>query len=399
MKVPFFIARRYFFSGKNPSAINLITGISVLGYAAGSFILIVLLSALNGFEKVIFDVYDTYYPDIKIEAASGKTLEEDSALLKKILKIPGVKHAAFTLEENGIIQSGDNQVVGLIKGVSGNYTSVVKTDSLVISGEARLADKAGILGWMAEGLIYKLNVGREANRVTVMIPDRDAGVSQLQMMEDDIRIGAMIRPGDELNNQLLIAPLPWVQELLQREGSISAVEVAVAEPRRAEKWVSGISETLGKNFTVRDRKQQNPAVYKMFNTEKWMVFAIISFALLLITFNLVGSLSMLVLEKKRDIRVLEATGMDSASVKRIFFSEGVLVSLAGSLGGLLLGILVVWLQQKYGFIKTQSTFSVIYPVEIRLSDILLVPGLCMLLGITGSVYPALRSANEGIDSV
>jgi lipoprotein-releasing system permease protein len=392
LKLPFFIAKRYFFSLKNTTAINLITGISVVGYAAGSFFLIVILSALNGFEKIIFQVYDTYYPDLKIEIAEGKVFEEDSQMMQRILKTPGVIAASFCLEENAIVQSAETQIVASVKGVDAAYFKVINTDSLIVSGDARLEDKQGALGWMAEGLIYKLNVGRQSNKVTVTVPDREsASVTQMATIEDELRITAMIRPGDEMNQKLIIAPLPWAKEMFNREGQVSSIEIKVKDPLNPEKVAAYIKSWLGNKYTVHDRREQNKSVYKMFRSEKWIVFAIIAFALLLITFNLIGSLSMLVLEKKKDIQLLSAVGMESNKIKRIFFTEGVLVALTGTIIGLAIGIFFVWLQTEYGFITTHSTFVVAYPMQLRIADIILVLGLGSLLGISGAIYPAAKS--------
>lgn len=396
MNLPFFFARRYFFSRKNPSAINIITFISIFGYAVGSFALIALLSALNGFEGVIFKVYDSYYADLKIEAKNGKVFVQDSNMFLKLKQIPGVRQAVFCLEENAIIQSQNNQVVALIKGVGVGYEKIVKTDSLVVSGDPVLQDRDGPLGWMAEGLVYKLDIGKTDNVVHLMTPRRETfGVSQMEMQEEDLRIASMIRPGEEMNQQLIVSTLPFAQEYFEREGQVSSIEVAVADARHTDAIAEKIEALYGKGFTVKNRSQQNQAVYKMFNTEKWVAFAIMAFVLLLITFNLVGSLSMLVLEKKKDISLLKSVGMKPITLRQIFFSEGVLVAMAGCLLGVVSGLLVVWLQLKYGIITTNSSFVIAYPVEIRLTDVFLVGGLGLLLGISGALYPALRSARMG----
>jgi lipoprotein-releasing system permease protein len=158
VNLPFFIARRYFFSRKNPSAINIITGISLLGYAVGAFALVSLLSALNGFENVIFKVYNNYYPDLKISPAKGKVFLNDSARYVAVKSATGVYAVAAVLEENAVIQNGENQVVGLIKGVDPQYARVVNTDSLLVAGDKKMYEGEQMRSWMAEGLYYKLNL-------------------------------------------------------------------------------------------------------------------------------------------------------------------------------------------------------------------------------------------------
>ncbi|MFN5250051.1 MAG: ABC transporter permease [Bacteroidia bacterium] len=393
MNLPFFIARRYFFSRKNPSAINIITGISLLGYAVGAFALVSLLSALNGFENVIFKVYNNYYPDLKISPAKGKVFLNDSARYVAVKSATGVYAVAAVLEENAVIQNGENQVVGLIKGVDPQYARVVNTDSLLVAGDKKMYEGEQMRSWMAEGLYYKLNLGTDARLVTVMAPDRESsGVSQTDMMEDEIRVTAVIHPGDEMDQKLLVTQLEFAQSLFIRDSMVSAYEIKVKQGADVLEVSQSLRKSLGSGFLVRDRKEQNQAIYKMFNTEKWVSFALMAFVLLIISFNLVGSLSMLVLEKKRDIGILQAVGMTRSSLRRLFFNEGVLVAVGGTLLGILLGVALVLAQQKFGFVKTNSTFVSAYPVALKLSDILLITALGAGLGISASIYPAWNSS-------
>lgn len=393
MNLPFFIARRYFFSRKNPSAINIITGISLLGYAVGAFALVSLLSALNGFENVIFKVYNNYYPDLKISPAKGKVFLNDSARYVAVKSATGVYAVAAVLEENAVIQNGENQVVGLIKGVDPQYARVVNTDSLLVAGDKKMYEGEQMRSWMAEGLYYKLNLGTDARLVTVMAPDRESsGVSQTDMMEDEIRVTAVIHPGDEMDQKLLVTQLEFAQSLFIRDSMVSAYEIKVKQGADVLEVSQSLRKSLGSGFLVRDRKEQNQAIYKMFNTEKWVSFALMAFVLLIISFNLVGSLSMLVLEKKRDIGILQAVGMTRSSLRRLFFNEGVLVAVGGTLLGILLGMALVLAQQKFGFVKTNSTFVSAYPVALKLSDILLITALGAGLGISASIYPAWNSS-------
>lgn len=393
MNLPFFIARRYFFSRKNPSAINIITGISLLGYAVGAFALVSLLSALNGFENVIFKVYNNYYPDLKISPAKGKVFLNDSARYVAVKSATGVYAVAAVLEENAVIQNGENQVVGLIKGVDPQYARVVNTDSLLVAGDKKMYEGEQMRSWMAEGLYYKLNLGTDARLVSVMAPDRESsGVSQTDMMEDEIRVTAVIHPGDEMDQKLLVTQLEFAQSLFIRDSMVSAYEIKVKQGADVLEVSQSLRKSLGSGFLVRDRKEQNQAIYKMFNTEKWVSFALMAFVLLIISFNLVGSLSMLVLEKKRDIGILQAVGMTRSSLRRLFFNEGVLVAVGGTLLGILLGVALVLAQQKFGFVKTNSTFVSAYPVALKLSDILLITALGAGLGISASIYPAWNSS-------
>lgn len=395
MKLPLFIARRYFFSKNNLSAINIITGISVVSYAVGAFALLSLLSALNGFETAIFSVYETYYPDLKITGAKGKVFETDSLMFSRIQKTPGVRHVSYTLEENAILSNGDHQVVGLVKGVDTVFEKVVRADSLFVAGGPRLKDDERSYGWLAEGLYYKLNLGSESRLVNIMSPSRESsGISSLELMEDELLVSAVIRPGDEMDQQLLITDLAFVRDLFDRQGMAGAIEIRTDGKTDLSAVAASLRKITGPDYYVRDRREQNQAVYRMFNTEKWVAFAIMAFVLLIISFNLVGSLSMLIIEKRKDIGILRAMGMAAGRLRQIFFSEGVIIAMSGAVTGLIGGIAVVLLQQKYGFIQTNATFVSAYPVELRFADIVLVLGLCLTIGVGVSVYPSWKSPGK-----
>jgi lipoprotein-releasing system permease protein len=392
VKLPFFIARRYFFSRKNPTAINIITFIGVVGYAVGSFALVALMSALNGFENIIFSVYESYYPDLKVTPVMGKVFDTDSTVMYRVSKIPGVQALTYVLEESAVIQNGDNQVVGLVKGVGTSYPQVIKADSLIVAGSMDIKP-GGQAAWIAEGLYYKLNLGSENRNVKLMAPRRDgSGVSQMDMMETELGVAAIVKPGDEMEQKLVLTNLDVAQEVFEREGSASAMEIKLQNASVEPGVKEALKNTLGKDFDVRNRKEQNQAVYKMFNTEKWAAFAIMAFVLLIISFNLLGSLSMLVLEKKKDIGIMQTMGMPGSAIRRIFFSEGVMVAFVGASVGLVTGIATVLLQQKYGFVQTQATFAAAYPVELRMADVFLILALCFALGVSGAIYPAWKSS-------
>lgn len=367
-----------------------------MGYAVGSFALLVLLSALNGFENIIFKTYENYYPDIKIQPVSGKVFTIDEKKRRAIDRIPGIERTAAVLEENAIVQYSDNQVVSTVKGVEDTWPAVVRTDSLLIAGTPILSNKDGAsFAWPAEGLVYKLGLNNSNNAITIMAPRRESvGVAQMEMSEDQIGISAVIRASEEQDDKLLIVPLHWAEELFERAGEISAIEIKTQKGSDYTQIKQKLRETLGAELQVLDRYEQNRAVYKMFNTEKWVSFSLMAFVLLLISFNLLGSLSMLVLEKKQDIKLLSYVGMRLKSIQGVFFREGLLVAMTGTLSGLAIGVVVVLLQQKFGFITTQSSFSAVYPVALKTADLFFISGLCGVLGISSAIYPALKSVHS-----
>src|SRR5688572_18251460 len=275
------------------------------------------MSALNGFEKIIFSEYETYYPDLKISPLTGKVFDADSALYLRATKVDGVAAVSYTLEESAVIQNGDNQVVGLVKGVDQAFKKVIKADSLIVAGSQEMREGDNAV-WVSEGVYYKLNLGSENRQLHIMAPRRDAsGVSQMEMMEADLNASALIKPGEEMSQKLLVTSLEIAQEVFEREGSVSAMEIKLKATADETAVKQNLQNLFGKGFSIRNRKEQNQAIYKMFNTEKWAAFAIMALVLLIISFNLVGSLSMLVLEKKKDIGILKTMGMRFQNIRRI----------------------------------------------------------------------------------
>jgi lipoprotein-releasing system permease protein len=298
----------------------------------------------------------------------------------------------LTLEENAILSNNDNQVVGLVKGVDSNFVRVIKVDSLVVAGNPWLFKNNAPYAWLGEGLFYKLNLGTESKWVDILAPGREnTSVSNMEMMEDNVNVAAVIRPGDEMDQKLMVTDLGFARDLFDRQGKISAVEIKITNTKSLNAIATRIQDKIGNGYFVRNRQQQNQAVYKMFNTEKWVAFSIMAFVLLIISFNLIGALSMLVIDKKRDRDILSAMGMRNAGIHKVFFGEGVFVAMAGSLIGLLGGVVVVLLQQKFGFIQTNATFVSAYPVELRINDLILVLSLCLAMGISVSIYPSWKS--------
>jgi lipoprotein-releasing system permease protein len=272
----------------------------------------------------------------------------------------------------------------------------VGTDSLLVAGTPILENKDGAsFAWLAEGLVYKLGLNNSNNAITIMAPRRESvGVAQMEMNEDQIGVSAIIRAGEEQDDKLLIVPIRWAEELFERTGEISSIELKTAKGANQSGVKQRVREILGSEVQVLDRYEQNRAVYKMFNTEKWVSFSLMAFVLLLISFNLLGSLSMLVLEKKNDIQLLSHIGMRLKTIQAVFFREGLMVAMTGTFVGLAIGVTVVLLQQKFGFITTQSSISAVYPVALKIKDLFFISGLCGILGISSAIYPALKSGQS-----
>ena len=382
MNVAAFIARKYFFSRKNPSAINIITGISMAGYAIGSLSLIILLSALNGFEESIFGDYQRSSPDLKVVPIEGKVFFPDDNLIDYLSNNKNIKAFSYNLEDKAIIKYGNQQVVGVVRGVDSALFRVFDVDSWVKAGKVELNQNDDFIGnaWLSEGLVYTLNVSSSEQRLELLTPDRNSSsVAQTSLNQEVVRISSMVHLSSEENEKTIIVPLWVARSLFSREKEISHISI---KTNRSPIVVQGEINKRLKPFglIVQNRQEQNDTMYKMFNTEKWFSFALLVFILLLISFNLYGALRMMRIDKKEDVYILSAMGMPEKSQNRIFSWEAFFVSGLGTFLGLFLGVLLVLVQQKFGIITTKATFELVYPVSLRWTDIIVVAVIC--IGLT-----------------
>ena len=387
MNVSAFIARKYFFSRKNPSAINIITGISMAGYSIGSLALIILLSALNGFEESIFGDYQRSSPDLKIVPLEGKVFEPKKDLLQYLGNNKGIAAYTLALEDKAIIKYGDQQVVGVVRGLDSAFTKVFEVDSWVKAGTAELNYDDNFLGnaWLSEGLVYTLNVSNSEQRLELLTPDRSSSnVAQTTLNQEALRISSMVHLSSEENERTVIVPLWVTRSLFDRETEISHISLKTkGSPFLLQGEINERLKPLG--LVALNRQEQNETMYKMFNTEKWFSFALLVFILLLISFNLYGALRMMRIDKREDIYILSAMGMPERKRSAIFTWEAFFVSGLGTLIGLVLGILLIFVQQRFGIITTQATFELVYPVSLRWWDVLMVAVICIGLTPMGLV--------------
>jgi len=411
VKLVWLIARKYFFSKKNPSAINIITAISLSGYAIGALALIVLLSALNGFETAIFGGYKSGDADLKVIAKQGKVFELSPQKLNQISLIHGVKSKFQCLEDKAIVKFNDKQTVAMVRGVDTGIYRTLQVDSLVVSGSKILQQQVdqfhpkGVttfppkdkpltpsenaitqnFAWLSEGMVYKLNIGSENSNLELLVPDRSSeSVSQSVLNQEDVLVSAMIKLGEDLNESTIFVPIDVARSLFSREAEMSALHIK-ADVNKVEFVQNEIQKIVGPSVEVLNRKEQHKSMYKMFNTEKWVSFALLTFILLLISFNLFGSIRMMTIDKHQDLKMLNALGMKLQNIRNVFILEGQMVAVFGTLLGLSIGAVLVILQQHFGWVKTQSTFAMAYPVELSTPDFLLIFALNIVLAFITSI--------------
>jgi lipoprotein-releasing system permease protein len=373
-----FIAKRYLFSKKQTHAINIISGISILGVLVGSAALIIILSVFNGLEQVILSLYSNFTPELKIEPRLGKTFDPNTPYFNGLGRDVRVVSYTQVLQEKALIKYADRQFIGTIKGVSDDFLKGRKLDSTIQFGSFTLKDEGrnfAVIGSTVQG---NLGVSLKNQFVSLQIfsPKRSAGNSTNPMNDFVFR---SIQPSGVFGIQqdfddLIITPIEFSRDLLDEPNQVSSIEINYKKDTDLNQIQEAIQDRVGKNFTVKNRKEQNTELYKTINYERWSIFMILTFVLIIAIFNIIGSLTMLVIDKRKDIAILTSLGANKRLIQGIFFFEGMMISVIGCVGGLILGLIVCFVQKQFGFIKMGSAISVLdaYPVAFKLSDIGLV---------------------------
>jgi lipoprotein-releasing system permease protein len=373
-----YIAKRYLFSKKQTHAINIISGISILGVLVGSAALIIILSVFNGLESVILSLYSNFTPELKIEPRMGKTFDPNTPYFNALGKDVRVVSYTQVLQEKALIRYSGRSFIATVKGVSDGFLKGRTLDSTIQFGSFTLKDKGenfAVIGSTVQG---SLGVSLKNQFVALQIfsPRRNAGSSTNPMNDFVFR---SIQPSGVFGIQqdfddLIITPIEFTRDLLDQPNQVSSLELNYKKDTDLDEVQGSIEERIGKSFTVRNRKEQNTELYKTINYERWSIFMILTFVLIIAIFNIIGSLTMLVIDKRKDIAILTSLGANKGLIQRIFFFEGMMISFIGCVIGLALGLIVCLIQKQFGFIKMGSALSVLdaYPVAFKLSDIGLV---------------------------
>ena len=380
MNLAQFIARRYLFAKKSHNVINIISAISAIGMAVGTAALIIILSVYNGFDSLIRSMMSNVEPDLLITPATGKTFVPDDSTFDWIYDQPSVKNMCCVLEEQVFISYDGKQSLARAKGVDWVYEEESPLKDHMSDGEFKLHRGDVPLAAVGAGLAYELGISpRFLAPVEIYFPTRTGRISLANPAAsiESVRVypSGLFSVNNDVDAELLIVPIEEMQELLEYEDEVSAVELRLMDGSTKEelkRLQKEIGTRLGPGFKVKDRFQQNESLYKMMKYEKAAIFMILIFVIIIISFNIFGSLSMLIIEKKDDIRTLRSMGAQEGLIKRIFILEGWLISLTGLAGGLVLGVGFAAIQQAFGIIKMPGHFVVqAYPIILSWSDILL----------------------------
>lgn len=396
-RLPLFVARRYLFSKKRVAAIHVISAISVAGVAFGTAAFLCTLSVFNGFHDLIGSLYTAFDPEIRVVPARGKTAAADDPLLQKMRKDPDVQAASACFEDHALILFRGRPTIITLKGVDDDYDKVTGIRSILYGeGRYRLRHAGveyGIPGIGLAGAMGSIDFGqiqictlRDGERINVVNPSENFNVADIHA--SGVCFDVNQRKYDE---NYMLTSLPFAQTLFERQGLVTSLELKLrpgADPQRAK---SRLAQTGGGRFKVMDRIEQQAEIYSVQAIEKLMAYLLLTFILLLACFNVVGSVSMLILDKQADIVTLRHLGATRRLVFRVFHLEGCLIALLGALLGLALGLFLCWLQQEYGLIRlggSEGNFIVdAYPVSVYGSDVLLVLVTVLLVGSLSTWYP------------
>jgi ABC-type lipoprotein release transport system permease subunit len=394
MKLSLYIAKRYLFAKKSRNAINVISAISVAGVTVGTLALITILSVFNGLEDMVKGIFSTSDPEIRITPVKGKVFTPDSLILQKLSAVSGVEVWAETLEENALLRYDEQQYIATVKGVSANYGEVTDLDTAMWDGDFILTAENG-RPYAVAGLGVANYLGMRLNFVSplaIYIPDRKAHLTlnpENEFTRKYIFISGIFAVEQEFDSKYIFLPIDFARELLDYPTEVSSIEVRMTPGSDLKKTQKNIKEVMGNDFLVQNRYEQQEMFYKVMKAERLAIYVILTFILIIASFNIIGSLTMLIIEKERDIKILKSLGADNSLIKRIFIYEGWMISFIGTCLGLGFGFLICAAQQHFGIVKLAGESLLIdaYPVRMQLIDFLLVAVTVMAIGYGAAWYP------------
>ncbi len=409
MNLSLHIAWRYLFAKKSHNAINIVSGVSAVGVCVVTAALVCVLSVLNGFGSLVERMFSAFDPDLKITAVAGKSFHTDTEAFQQLRQMPSVAVFSETVEENALIRFADKQVPVLLKGVDDNFSSLTAIDSLLVDGTFAVCDYydngTGVIERvfercvMGQGLANQIGVGaRFINSIHIYAPKRSERINMLRpdqsFNHETVFISGIFAVNQtQYDDTYMLISLPLARMLFEYGAhEVTAIELRLTDdaPRNTQKQIQAL---LGEDFQVRNRYEQQADFFRIMEIEKLLTALLLVFILLIASFNVIGSLSMLMIEKQQDVQILRNLGATPKQVQRIFLYEGRLISALGAGVGLVLGLLVCLLQQHFGLIKLGNGAEYIisaYPVEVQTLDILFVAAIVLLLGFVAAWIPTRK---------
>ncbi len=382
------------FAKKSRNAINVISGISAAGVTVGTMVLIIVLSVFNGLEDMVNSLFSTFDPDLEVRIDTGKVFTPAEDQLAALREVEGVAGYSLVLEENSLLRYDDRQHIATVKGVDESYADITGLDSVMWDGEFLLRAESGrphaVVGL---GVANRLGIGVSfITPLIIYLPERLGRVSNPAnaFVRRYIYPSGIFSIEQEYDSQYLYVPIEVMRELLMYTDEVSSIEVKYSPGYDDEDVQPAVEDIFGHDYTVKNKYQQQEIFYKVMQSERLAIFFILTFIILIASFNIIGSLTMLIIEKKRDITILHNMGATNRLIKRIFIFEGWLISILGAVTGLVLGFIVCLLQQQFGFVKLQGETLIIdaYPVVMQAADFIAVLVTVLVIGYLAAWYPA-----------
>ncbi len=390
------LAWRYLRGKRSGNAVPILSRISMVAIAVSTAAMIVAFSVFNGIEGLVKDQYNSFYPDLRVSAARGKFFSIDSARLAAMRKAPGALHMSGTIEDNVFVLHNEQQKIITLKGITNDYFLVNALKEFVVEGDdtVRQNPNTAILG---AHIIRELGADVDnVSYIQVNYPNPEVVNPSLNPLAAFTSLklypAGIFKIQDDFDNRYALAPLAMAQELFHARGQYSAIELKT-DARLTSKTKAAIQGILGNGYKVETRYEQNKTMYSVMGAEKWVIYAITVLVLLIASFNMVGALTMLALEKQKDIAILRAMGAEAAAIRGIFLLEGILWSAVGGVAGIALGAVVCGLQQYFGLLKMGSSFVVdAYPVIMSWTDFVVALGTILVVGLLAAWYPSAKAA-------
>lgn len=393
-------AWRYFKAKKSTNAINIIAWVTAGVIAFSTLCQVLVLSVFNGFEDLVKSLYSNFYADVKVVPSKGKTITISDEQLKQIHSLAGVKGVSLNIEEKALLQSGDQQTVVLLKGVDSNYDKVSGVPHKMFHGSFDIGTIDNPKLVLGVGIESALGIEADRNLypVTVFLPKKTESANPLAALSE----GNAVTSGSfaiqqDFDNKYVLTNLPFMkQQMNYKPDEYSAVEISLTDPQRAKGFTQMLRDELGSQYKVLTKYEQNVSLYNSMRLEKWFIFAVLTLILIIAAFNMIGALTMLVLEKRKDISVLQALGANKMLIQKIFLSEGILLAVVGAATGIIMALLVAFLQIKFHVIKLEGNSFLIdyFPVKLVFTDFLLVVFTALVIAFAASWFPAKKASQQ-----
>ena len=399
MNFPFYIARRYLFSKKSTHAINVISLISILGVSVATMALVVVLSGFNGFSDLVASFFTNFDPQLKIEAAKGKAMPADDALLQKVRHLPTVEVATECVEDQALAVYHDKQAMVTVKGVEDNFDSLTHISN-ILYGDGDFTLHAANLQYGVPGIRLAQDLGTGVawqDYLQIYAPQREGQYDASDPTNAFVK-DSLVSPGvlfqvkqTKYDKGYLLTSIDFARRIFNRQGEITSLELRMRPGVDIDREKQEIQDILGRKYRVLDRYEQLADTFNIMRIEKLFAYLFLTFILMVACFNIIGSLSMLIIDKKNDVITLRNLGATDGQIRRIFLFEGRMISAAGALIGIALGLLLCWLQQTYGLVQLgdQAGNFVVnaYPISVHPEDIIIIFFTVILIGWLSVWYP------------